>query len=107
MKNFVTAAMMALLFSSAPLLAHSDHGGVGTSRVKSIAIDWVTKMQFRDYGHASGKLDGSWKNASERNAKLLADKKDHFLVAVENPASKKTLLITIAKDGGLIDAVFK
>ena len=100
--------MLAVLFVSQSLFAHSDHehGPISESDVQMLALAVADNLSSRDAGLGFGQLPKTWASVPAENVAIPKKGKGYYIVSVLNGSEQKTLYILMSDGGEVYDANF-
>lgn len=102
MKKLITALFIALMFSTSPAFAHSDHGKVSPKAAIQIAAKVTQQLTFKDFGFKVGKLNENWKRLSSDDFKLHGAEANRYVVSANNKFENKTIYFLMTVSGEVL-----
>lgn len=95
MKKFISTLVFCCAFISSSVLAHADHGLLGSANAIDVATKTVQKMTFKDLGYKVGKLGESWKSNDNVQYSIFQQTPDYFIIQAANKIEKNSILIKV------------
>lgn len=107
MKQHLRTLLMIILITPVGLaMAHSDHGMINDETAVQIAHKTVQQMTFKDFGHAVGKLDGSWKSINPDDIEIVEVGDGFYVLHITQSETKQSLSMRIAFTGQVVESNF-
>lgn len=96
-----TLFLVACIWQSAAF-AHQGHNEISSETALIIANKSVQQLTFEDFGYQVGKLDASWKSATDANFNVVEVLEKAFVVTAANPSTNEVIYFEIAKNGKVL-----
>lgn len=93
--------LIACIWQSAAF-AHEGHNEISSETALNIASKSVQQLTFKDFGYQVGKLNASWKSATDVNFNVVEVFKKAFVVSATNSSTNQVIYFEIAKNGRVI-----
>lgn len=108
MKIIISLLLIALLFGTQQVFAHSDHahGPISEAAAMPLAAEVTAELSSRDAGLGFGQLPESWVSIPKENVAIYKKGKGYYIVSVLNEGEKKTLFVLMSDSGEVYDANF-
>ncbi len=108
MKILSSVLILAALFVSQALFAHTDHqhGPISESAAQTLALEVADNLSSRDAGRGFGQLPKTWASVAAKNVAISKKGKGYYIVSVLNESEQKTLYILMSDGGEVYDANF-
>jgi hypothetical protein len=102
MKVIIRALFLVACIWQSAVFAHQGHNEISSETALNIANKSVQQLTFKDFGYQVGKLDVSWKSATDANFDVVEVLEKAFVVSAVNPSTNQIIYFEIEKDGKVL-----
>ena len=102
MKVIIRALFLIACIWQGAAFAHDGHNEISSETALNIASKSVQQLTFKNLGYQVGKLDASWKSATDANFNVVEVLEKAFVVSAANPSTNEVIYFEIAKNGRVI-----
>lgn len=102
MKVITRALFLVTCIWQSAAFAHQGHNEITSETALNIASKSVQQLTFKDFGYQVGKLDASWKSATDSNFNVVEVLEKTFVVSATNSSNNEIIYFEIAKNGKVI-----
>jgi hypothetical protein len=102
MKVIIRTLLLVTCIVQSAAFAHQGHNEITSETALSIASKSVQQLTFKDFGYEVGKLDASWKSATDANFKVIEVLDKTLIVSTTNSSTNEVIYFEIAKNGKVL-----
>tara|TARA_R110001583_G_C5499961_1_gene395655 strand:+ start:147 stop:473 length:327 start_codon:yes stop_codon:yes gene_type:complete len=102
MKVIIRALFLVACIWQSAALAHQGHNEITSETALNIASKSVQQLTFKDFGYQVGKLDASWKSATDAHFSVIEVLEKSFIVSATNTPKSEIIYFEIAKNGQVL-----
>ena len=102
MKAIIRTLLFIVCIGQSAAFAHEGHNEINSETALSIASQSVQQLTFKDFGYEVGKLDASWKSATDANFNVIEVLEKTFIVSATNSSNNEVIYFEIAKYGKVL-----
>jgi hypothetical protein len=102
MKVIIRTLLLVACIVQSAAFAHQGHNEISSETALNIANKSVQQLTFKDLGYEVGKLDASWKSATDANFNVIEVLEKTFVVSATNSSTKEVIYFEIAKNGKVL-----
>jgi hypothetical protein len=99
MKVIISALFLVACIWQSAAFAHEGHNEITSETALNIASKSVQQLTFKDFGYQVGKLNASWKSATDANFDVVEVLEKTFVVSATNPSTNEVIYFEIASNG--------